>query len=153
MQASNHLLAARKELEGFTPVARHLPGDRPSVITYGYGDTDCQPGQCISEPDAALALRQRLDSIAQRVQQSVHVSLTQGQLDALCSFAYNIGFGDPTRQPPVSGFLTSTLLRKLNAGDYAGAAQEFPKWNRANGRVLAGLTKRRQTEQAWFLGA
>ena len=53
MQISEDLVSAVKELEGFTPVARHLPGDRPSVITYGYGDTDCQLGQCIN-PDSGF---------------------------------------------------------------------------------------------------
>jgi GH24 family phage-related lysozyme (muramidase) len=64
----------------------------------------------------------------------VKVELNQGQFDALVSFTYNLG----------ALLSTSTLLRKLNAGDYAGAADEFLRWNKAGGKVLNGLTRRRE---------
>lgn len=66
----------------------------------------------------------------------------QGQFDALVSFTYNLG---------ARSLSTSTLLRKLNAGDYAGAADEFLRWNKAGGKVLTGLTRRREAERALFL--
>jgi len=69
------------------------------------------------------------------------VSLTQNQFDALVSFVFNVGVG---------AFKSSTLLRKLNAGDYDGAAGQFPRWNKDNGREIAGLTKRRHLEQSVF---
>ena len=69
--------------------------------------------------------------------------VTQGQLDALVSFAYNLGAGALGR---------STLLRKHKAGDYAGAAREFLRWNRAAGRVMAGLTRRREAEARMYRG-
>jgi lysozyme len=69
------------------------------------------------------------------------VKLTQAQYDALVSLTYNIGSG---------AFCKSTLVRKLNAGDCLGASREFPRWNRAGGRVLNGLTTRRIAEGEVF---
>ena len=71
----------------------------------------------------------------------VAVPLTQGEFDALCSFAFNLG---------CSALRKSTLLRLLNQSDYDGAAAEFRKWNKAGGEVLAGLTKRRFEESQRF---
>lgn len=75
------------------------------------------------------------------VKRYVKVALTQEQYDALVSFAFNVGVGN---------LASSTLLRKLNAGDCLGAAAEFPRWNRAGGKVLRGLSERRAWEQAMF---
>lgn len=69
--------------------------------------------------------------------------VTQGQLDALVSFAYNLGADALGR---------STLLRKHKAGDYEGAAAEFVRWNRAAGKVMRGLTRRREAEAALYRG-
>ena len=66
----------------------------------------------------------------------------QNQFDALSSLVFNIGEG---------GFSSSTLLRLLNSKDYEGAANQFPRWNKQKGRVLNGLTKRRQEERQLFL--
>jgi lysozyme len=71
------------------------------------------------------------------------VSLNQGQYDALVDFTYNLG---------PAALQGSTLLRKLNAGDYAGAAAEFPKWCHAGRAVLPGLVTRRARERAMFEG-
>jgi len=68
--------------------------------------------------------------------------LTQPQFDALCSFAFNCG---------IDALDASTLARKLRQGDIAGAAAEFPRWNKSKGVVLAGLTRRRAAERALFL--
>jgi lysozyme len=73
----------------------------------------------------------------------VTVPLNQGEFDALVSFTFNVGAGN---------LKSSTLLRKLNAGDFAGAAQEFPRWNKAGGEVLPGLVKRRAAEALLFQG-
>lgn len=73
---------------------------------------------------------------------NVKVPLSQNQFDALVSFIFNLGSAK---------FEGSTLLKKLNAGDYAGAADEFGKWVNAGGRKLAGLVKRRAAEKALFL--
>lgn len=75
------------------------------------------------------------------VQALLKVPVTQNQFNALVSFSFNVG---------VSALKNSTLLKKLNVCDYAGAALEFKKWDKAGGRVLAGLTRRRQAEAAMF---
>ena len=68
---------------------------------------------------------------------------TQNRFDALVSFAFNVGLGN---------LLSSTLLRKHIAGDYVGAADQFIRWNRAAGKVLAGLTRRREAEAKLYRG-
>lgn len=70
------------------------------------------------------------------------VPLTQSMIDALACFMFNVGMG---------AFLGSTLREKLQRGDYAGAAAEFQKWNKAAGKALPGLTRRRAAERALFL--
>jgi lysozyme len=147
---SERCIAELKQLEGFTPVAKHLDGDRPEVITGGYGDTQVKLGETHTEPEWEEKLLQRLASFEWMVNAAVKVPLTQSQFDALVLFVYNVGPGDPYVLPPIDGFLTSTLLRKLNAGDYAGAALQFPRWNKSNGQVQGGLVKRRKLEQSWF---
>lgn len=72
----------------------------------------------------------------------VTAPVNDNQFGALVSFTFNLGIGN---------LRSSTLLKKLNAGDYAGAAAEFPRWNKANGQVLPGLVKRRAAEQQLFL--
>ena len=67
----------------------------------------------------------------------------QAQFDALCSFTFNLGGG---------ALSSSTLLRKLNERDYAGAAEEFPRWCHAGGREVPGLVRRRLAEQSLFKG-
>lgn len=71
----------------------------------------------------------------------VKVQLSQGQFDALVSFVFNVGRGH---------FADSTLLKKLNASDYAGAAAEFERWVKAEGKTLAGLVRRRKAERERF---
>jgi lysozyme len=73
----------------------------------------------------------------------VNVPLNDDQLAALVSFAYNVGLGN---------FKGSTMLRLLNAGDYGGAAEQFPRWNKADNQVMRGLTRRRLSEQKLFRG-
>jgi lysozyme len=81
----------------------------------------------------------------------IQVDVTQGQFDALMSFAFNVGT-DIDADLVAEGLGDSTLLKKLNAGNYTGAADEFLKWNKSGGQVLVGLTRRRQAERAMFLG-
>jgi lysozyme len=72
----------------------------------------------------------------------IKVSLTENQYIALLSFVFNLGGG---------ALQASTLRRKLNMEDYEGAAEEFKKWNKAGGRIVKGLTKRREAERIMFL--
>ncbi|MCY1458796.1 Lysozyme RrrD [compost metagenome] len=78
------------------------------------------------------------------VERLVQVPLTGNQWDALVSFTYNLG---------AANLESSTLLRLLNAGDYVGAAGQFPRWNKAGGKVLPGLVRRREAERVLFLEA
>jgi len=117
--------------------------------TIGYGNTgkEAKPGNTITQAKADQLLQQDLASREQEVRDHVHVPLTQGQFDALTSFVFNEGAGK---------FETSTLLKKLNAGDYAGAQKEFSKWTlgwdakQQKMVVLDGLKNRRADEAASF---
>ncbi len=96
----------------------------------------------IDEATAERLLKTGLVGYENDVSSLVKVKLTQGLFDALVSFAFNLG---------ARTLSTSTLLRKLNAGDFAGAADEFQRWNKAGSKVLNGLTRRREAEGALFL--
>ena len=118
--------------------------DAVGVWTIGYGTTrGVKPGQEISEAQAEALLKTDLNRFEQAVNQAVRVPINDNQFAAIVSFTYNVGAG---------AMRSSTLLRKLNRRDIYGAANEFPRWNRAGGRVLAGLTRRRNAERALFLG-
>lgn len=115
------------------------------VWTIGYGHTrGVMPTDTCTADQADAWLQNDVAGAVIAVCHLVDVPLAQAQFDALVSLVFNIGAGN---------FQTSTLLRKLNARDYAGAAEEFPKWNHQAGHVLDGLTTRRDAEQARFLSA
>lgn len=137
-----------KYYEGFRANA-YIDTSGGAVIGYGLSKVDGRTvrlGQYISQAQADVALERELHRIQQIVLASVKVDLNPHQLGALSSLVYNAGTRILTN---------STLIRKLNAGDYAGAAKEFPRWNKANqgGQlvVFPGLTKRRLAEQQLFL--
>ncbi|MBN3006243.1 lysozyme [Chromobacterium alkanivorans] len=118
--------------------------DAVGVWTIGYGHTgpDVTPGLVITQAQADALLARDLSRFEAGVTRLVQVPLNQNQFDALVSFSYNLGLGS---------LQNSTLLRLLNQRDYAGAAAQFPRWNKAGGKVLPGLTRRRAAEQALFL--
>lgn len=133
-----------KGFETFQATAyKPTPND---VLTVGYGHTgsDVKPGMTVDQASAERMLRGDLIVAESAVNAAVKVPLTQAQFDALVSLAFNIG---------AAAFRGSTLVRKINAGDYAGAAAEFPKWNKQAGRVLNGLTRRREGERRMFMAA
>lgn len=117
------------------------------VLTIGVGHTSAAgapvvaKGMVISKAEADEILTRDLGIFEAVVNRLVRVNLNQNQFDALVSFVFNLGEGN---------FSKSTLLRKLNAGDYAGASDQFAVWNRAGGKVLTGLTKRRRAEATLF---
>ncbi len=116
--------------------------DSAGVWTNGYGNThNVVPGSTITLAQANTDLMSNITGAEYVVNTVVTVPLTQNQFDALVDFVFNLGSGN---------FQSSTLLRKINAGDMAGAAAEFPKWNHAGGVVVNGLTRRRLAEQALF---
>ena len=147
MKTSDKGLALIKQFEGFSAKPYLCPAGVPTI---GYGATYYPDGRRVtmadrpvSEADATAMLRSMLASYEAGVSRYVQVPLTQGQFDALVSFAYNLG---------LSALKGSTLLRLVNARDYAGAAAQFGRWNRAGGKVLPGLTRRREAERVMFLG-
>ena len=145
MQTSDKGISLIKQFEGCKLTAYQ---DSVGVWTIGYGWTqpvDGKPiraGMTIKQETAERLLKTGLVSYESDVSRLVKVGLTQGQFDALVSFTYNLGS---------RSLSASTLLRKLNSGDYAGAADEFLRWNKAGGKVLNGLTRRREAERALFL--
>lgn len=116
--------------------------DVVGVWTNGYGNThNVIPHSTITQQQAESDLLSNIASSEHFVNTVVKVPLTQNQFDALVDFVFNLGTGN---------FQSSTLLKKINEGDFAGAALEFPKWNLAGGRVVAGLVKRRAVEASLF---
>lgn len=119
--------------------------DSVGVWTIGVGHTNgVVPGMTITQEEADDLLSEDLANAEAAVNSLVKVPLSQPQFNALVSFTFNLGKG---------ALQESTLLRKLNAGDYEGAAAEFPRWCHAGNEVLPGLVKRRAAEQAMFTEA
>ncbi|MBW7981554.1 lysozyme [Enterobacillus tribolii] len=145
MQISDAGIALIKQFEGCELKAYQ---DAAGVWTIGYGWTQLVDGKKIREDmtitqrTAERLLRCGVVQYEQGVNKLLKVGVTQGQYDALVSFAYNLG---------VRALGTSTLLKKLNDGDTQGAAEEFMKWTKVGGMQLAGLFMRRTAERALFL--
>ncbi len=124
--------------------------DGVGVWTIGTGTTVYPNGVKVKKGDACTAeqakayFKHDLAKFEKTVNESVTVPLTQNQFDALVSLTYNIGSG---------AFNNSTLLKKLNKGDYQGAADQFLVWNKAGGKVMKGLVRRREAERALFLNS
>lgn len=152
-------LAKLKQWEGLVlfayddfdpPNARRkiMPGDVVrGTLTIGYGSTGphVKPGLEWTERQAEHGLRVDLMRFENAVSRLVTVPLTDNQFSALVSFAFNVG---------VSAFQKSTLLRRLNAGDYDAVPGELMKWTRSKGRVMQGLVNRRSAEAGlWAKGA
>ena len=132
-----------KEFEGCELEAYVDPGTGGEPITIGYGHTGgVKLGEVISQEQANEYFVSDVKRFADGVNKMVNVPMTQGEFDALCSFSFNLGLGN---------LKSSTLLRKLNAGDKEAAANQFLVWNMAAGRVMTGLTRRREAEKALFL--
>lgn len=112
------------------------------IPTIGYGHTkNVKLGMTCSEQEAEEWLHDDFYAAVTDVRAVVKVPLTDNQLDALSSFVFNLG---------IRKLIQSTLLKKLNAGDYVGAAQEFDKWVYAGKEKLPGLIKRRAAERKLF---
>lgn len=114
-----------------------------NVLTIGWGCTEGVKENMIwTREEAQVALRRELAKFEAGVIRLTTVPLNQHQFDALVSFTYNVGLG---------AFERSTLRKKLNAGNYRGAASVFKLWNKGGGRVLPGLVNRRAREATLFL--
>lgn len=141
-------IALIKEFEGFESQA-YMDTNGMPVIGYGLSQIAGQPvqiGDRISPQQADFALKAHLQEIYRELDRIIQVKLSDRQLSAIASIAFNVGINSIER---------STLVKKVNAKDYHGAANEFLRWNKANvrGRLvqLPGLTRRRQAERELFL--
>ncbi|WP_319421645.1 lysozyme [Pleurocapsa sp. FMAR1] len=137
-----------KEFEGFERQA-YIDTDGEAVIGYGLSQIEGKPvqvGDRVSAEQANAALKAQVQEIQQELDRAIKVKLSDRQLSALASLSFNVG---------VDYIAESTLIRKINAKDYAGAANEFLRWDKANvGGALVqmpGLTRRRQAERQLFL--
>ena len=137
-----------KEFEGFKDQA-YIDSDGTPVIGYGLSRIAGKPvaiGDRIDSKQADAALKTQLREIHQQLDSAIKVQLSDRQLSALASLSFNVG---------VKAIETSTLVRKINAGDYVGAANEFLRWDKANLRgqlvQMPGLSRRRQAERQLFL--
>ena len=128
--------------EGYREAAyRPVQGDVPTI---GFGTTaGVQMGDRIEPVQALVRKLADVQQFEGALKRCVRVPLHQHEYDAFLSLAYNIGSG---------AFCSSTLVRKLNAGDYAGACAEILRWDRFQGQPLRGLTLRRQAEHRQCLG-
>ena len=128
------------EFEGFRSKAYKCPA---GIWTVGYGKTgkDVTSSTTITEPEAREFVRKQAVEIANQITSLVKVPLNNNQICALISFVYNLGIGN---------FKSSTLLKKLNQQDYVEVGNQFLRWDKCNGKPLAGLTKRRQAEKKLF---
>lgn len=145
MAISERGLDLIRKFEGFEERAYVCPG---GAMTIGYGhvikpgEPYSQQGYTISGRSAMEVLDADCDIAENAINQLVKVPLTQNQFDALVSLVYNIGVG---------AFSKSTMLAKINARDYQSAADEFHRWNKSKGKVMAGLRNRREQESRLFL--
>lgn len=121
------------------------------TVTIGYGHTNLSdrpprivPGMRMTKPEAERVLREVLRDLYEReVKRLVKVPLYQHEFDALVSFVYNVGGGNLGK---------STLLRRLNKGEYAAVPSELMKWTKSKGRELRGLVRRRRAEAEMWRG-
>ena len=140
MQYSANGLALTRSFEGLRLNAYQ---DSAGVWTIGFGHTgpEVRSGVTITEAEATSLLRGDLAASVACVNRAVTRALTQNQFDALVDFCFNAGRGS---------FEHSTLLREVNAGNIAAAAEQFGLWVHAGGKIVDGLVRRRAAEAAMF---
>jgi lysozyme len=142
MRTSERGLALIRDFEQVRPRAYRCPA---GVLTIGYGHTvGVKLGMEVSREGAERLLLEDVERVEAGLASIVTVPTTQAQWDALVSLCFNLKGGP-------RWLVGKKLLAKLNAGDYEGAASEFLDINRAGGKVLAGLTRRRRAEVDLFL--
>lgn len=142
-------LALVKRFEGLELTAYRCPA---GILTVGFGSTGphVKPGMTITEAEAERLLKEDLDRFERGVDLLVNATpTTDNQFSAMVSLAYNIGFGDPAKGIP--GFKTSTVLKRHKLGNRLGASRAFGMWNRAGGKILTGLIRRREEEAKLYL--
>lgn len=148
MQVSKKGIDLIAEFEGFVSKP-YL--DQIGIPTIGYGNTFYLNGKKVTLNDAPISeieARKLLSIVANKFGQQVQEvtrELNQNQFDAVVSFVYNVGIGN---------YRKSTLLKKINANPCdESIAYEFSRWNKAGGKVLSGLVKRRKKEAELYFSA
>jgi lysozyme len=145
MKVTDEGLALIREAEGFRGRAYR---DAVGVWTIGFGHTaaagapEVKPGDEIGRDEAEVMLKRDVDAFASGVERLVEPMLNDAQFSALVSFAYNVGLGN---------FKSSSVRAAVNAGDFAAVPRRLALWNKAGGRVLPGLVKRRAAEGSLFV--
>lgn len=117
-------------------------GGDPWTIGVGHTGPEVKRGMVITKEQSDAILQKDLERFEKGVFAATGPT-TQNRFDAMVSLAFNIGLGN---------FNSSTLLKKHKAGEYGAAAEQFRRWNKAAGRVMAGLTRRRAAEEAMYRG-
>lgn len=142
MHPSQNAIKLTKAFEGLRLESYSDPSTGGAPWTIGYGRAHgVKPGERCTVEQAEAWLIEDLTAAAEGVRSLVKAPLTQGQLDALTDFVFNLG---------KDRLAHSTLLKLLNQRNYQGAAAQFPMWCMAGGVVLPGLVKRRAAERALF---
>lgn len=146
MKVSDAAISLIKTFEGLRTISyKAVPTEKYFSIGYGHYGPDVKENDVITKDGAEELLKKDLKSFEEEVTAMLdfrEVAVNQCQFDALVCFAFNLG---------AKALDTSTLLKKLTIGDVEGAANEFLKWNKAGGKVLKGLTLRREAERRLFL--
>lgn len=132
-----------RRFEGCKLEAYPDPGTGGEPWTIGYGATGpgIEPGVVWTQEQAEERLAEDVQRFADAVARALTVDVSDNEFAAMVCLAFNIGAG---------AFRKSTLLRLVNDGHFEAAAEQFERWNRAGGREMAGLTRRRQAERALF---
>lgn len=145
MKVNSEAIALIKKWEGFSPKTYF---DSVGVPTIGYGTTaragvgiDPKAGMTITEEEAEWYLQKAVDKFADQIRPHITAPINDNEFGAFVSLAYNIGPG---------AFKKSSALRHFNAGDKERAAKSILLWNKAGGKVLKGLVRRREAEKALF---
>lgn len=145
MKISAKGLAIVKKYEGLRLKPYLCPAGVPTI---GWGSTIYPDGRAVTLRDSEITTQQAGDILLatmtkyeDAVNRYVRVPINQNEFDALVDFAYNVGIGN---------LQSSTLLKKVNAGDLVGASGEFGKWIHGGGKVLPGLVSRRKEESDLF---
>ena len=139
MKISQEGLSLIKKFEGCRLEAYYCSG---GVLTIGYGHTGgVKESDTITQEEAEKLLRADVFKFEEYVEDNVMVELDQGQFDALVAWTFNLGPGN---------LRESTMLKKLNEADYASVPSEMKRWNKAGGKTLDGLIRRRNAEAQLF---
>ena len=139
MKISQEGLSLIKKFEGCRLEAYYCSG---GVLTIGYGHTGgVKESDTITQEEAEKLLRADVFKFEEYVEDNVMVELDQGQFDALVAWTFNLGPGN---------LRESTMLKKLNNEDYKSVPSEMKRWNKAGGKTLDGLIRRRNAEALLF---